>query len=87
MRLGQYHMKVERCFDLKAAWGVTSGIFFKCESSQATIRAQAGRLDLSIFGGAFLEIIRKHTPGRGFLSRDHGHLCYRNLVGVFVSLI
>ena len=29
----------------------------------------------------------RHTPGRGFLSRDHGHLFYRKIVGVFVSLI
>ena len=27
----------------------------------------------------------KYTPGRGFLSRDHGDLFYIKLVGVFVA--
>ena len=30
---------------------------------------------------------RKNTPGRFFLSRGHGHLLDRKLVGVFVSLV
>ena len=38
--LGEYHMKKERCFDMKAAWGVTSNIFIKCESS----RLPSGRM-------------------------------------------
>ena len=59
--LGEYHMKKERCFDMKAAWGVTSDIFIKCESSQASMRANAGRLDLAIVGGAFLQI-RQRWP-------------------------
>ena len=61
MQLSPFYMKAERCFDMKAAWAAKSDLFFKPESSQAAIRAEAGELHLTFVGGAFLQI-RQRWP-------------------------